>query len=383
MDSVLLISISLIFITALFSNILKRRKRDRVLREMQGFHITMQLHGDDQVWGKTRIYANGLEFIYTDSHRNSYGDLTTSYIIQEDELAKVWAFFRYHNELSSNNQLRREKEVRQTINPHWLRRFFRHSRNIMNAFNDAINEALGVFLSRFKGSRMVAPLTDQNQYIKNIGSSALGLMSDNVFNPILERYIHKRVVMVIDSGGKKQSYCGFLKEYSPRWISLLDCQIRRKHSLKLNDVERLRLQRDIDIELLITDEEGDIKIDLLVSYYGQYQLKLIEIQDSKQSSKENYYQRINQTISPKGSLSMRIEGLPEKLVEHIDLEQLPLEFAMIAEERSGEALSPIENEVYRDLIPALKLNFYTIRIADIYAPRAITRLRSGADYNLD
>lgn len=382
MDTVLLISISLIFMTALFSNILQRRKRDRVLREMKGFHITMQFKDDNQVWGKARIYSNGLEFLYTDSYRNSYGDLTTSYIIQEAELSNVWAFFRYHNELSAENQVRRKKEVESTINPHFIQSVMRQLRNILNAFNDAINEALSVFLNRFKGSG-VSSLKNQSQYIKNVGSSALGLIDNNVFNPILERYIHRRVVLLIDSGDKKQSYCGFLKEYSPNWISLLDCQIRRKHSLKINDVERLRLQRDIDMEILITEEEGDIKIDLLINYYGRYQLKLIDIQGTSKSTKDKYYKRINQTINSKGSISMRIENLPETLTKAIDFEQLPLEFSMVAEERSGEALSPIENEVYRDLIPALKLNFYTIRIADIYAPRAITILRSSADYTSD
>ncbi|MCK5726281.1 MAG: hypothetical protein KAH22_05610 [Thiotrichaceae bacterium] len=378
MDTVLLVSIALIFITALFSNILQRRKRDRVLREMQNFHITMQYKDDVNVWGKARIYANGLEFIYTDSHQNSYGDMTTSYIIQEDELSKVWAFFRYHNELSPKNQLRREKEVRNTINPSFILRFSRWFRNILNAFNDAINEALSVFLNRMKSSG-VGSLKQQNKYIQNISTSALGLMG-NVYNPILERYIHRRVVIVINTGERKQTYCGFLKEYSPHWISLLDCQIRQKHSLELDDVERLRLQRDIDMEILITEEEGDIKIDFLLSYYGVYRLKIIEIQSSKKGGKGDYYQRINQMISSKGSFSMRVENLPKKLTESIDIEQLPVEFNMIAEERSGEEFSPIENEIYRDLIPALKLNFFTMRIADIYAPRSTTMLRSGADY---
>ncbi|MEE9351602.1 MAG: hypothetical protein V3U78_05030 [Thiotrichaceae bacterium] len=378
MDNVLLISILLIFLTALISNVMKQRKRDRVLKEMQDFHITMQQLDGKQVWGRMRVYSNGLELIYSDPHKNSSGDMTSSYIVHQEDLDQAWVFYRFHNELSIENQERRKLEVENTIHPDIMSRIKRTSRNLLNAFNDAINEALGVFLNRLKGSGS-AVAQHQDQYLKKVGASALGLVG-NVFNPILERYINQRVVVVLANEKQKDVYCGFLKEYSPAWISLLDCKIKRKDELSLADVERMSMQRNIDMEIMLVEDDGNIVIDLLISYYGVHKLKLITIQNEESSS--SYYRPIDQTISRKGSLSLRLDDLPKHYMEDVNIENLPIEFSMIAPERrdANSPDSPIENEVYQEFLPEIKLVFYTERIADVYIPRSIGVLRNGADF---
>ena len=381
MDNVLLISILLIFLTALFSNVMKQRKRDRVLKEMQGFHITMQLMDGKQVWGKMRVYANGLELVYSDPHRNSSGDMTSSYIVHQDDLDQAWAFYRFHNELSPINQQRRKSEVENTIHPSIWSRIKRSARNLLNAFNDAINEALGVFLNRLKGTGS-SVVQHQDQYLKKVGASALGLVG-NVFNPILERYINQRVVVKLVSEDKQDIFCGFLKEYSPAWISVLDCNVRRKDSLSLANVRRISMQRNIDMEIMIVEEDRNIIFDLLISYYGVYKLKLIAIKSN--DNKNSYYHKINQTINRNGSLSLRLDDLPKHYTEKVDTKRLPIEFSMIAPERSNTKGydQDTENEIYQELLPALKLEFYTERVADVYIPRSIGVLRNGADFSDD
>ncbi len=378
MDNVLLISILLIFLTALISNVMKQRKRDRVLKDMQDFHITMQLVGGKQVWGKMQVYSNGLELAFSDPHKNASGEMISSYIAYQDDLDKAWVFYRFHNELSIENQQRRKKEVENTIHPGFYSRAKRTSRNLLNAFNDAINEALGVFLNRLKGSGS-AVVQNQDQYLKKVGASALGLVG-NVFNPILERYINERVVVKLNHENEQDEFCGFLKEYSPAWISVLDCTVKRKDSLCLADVERMSLQRDIDMEIMIVEEDSNIIIDLLISYHGGQKLKIIAIQDEDGTS--NYYHSIDQTISHKGSLSLRLDDLPEQFTRKVNINQLPIEYAMIAPERreADSPESPIENEVYQELLPELKLVFYSERIADVYIPRSMGVLRNGADF---
>jgi small nuclear ribonucleoprotein (snRNP)-like protein len=375
MDQVLLVSILLIFLTALFSNVLRQRKKDRVLKDLQGFHVTMHLLNDKQVWGKMRVFSNGLELLYSDPHRNSNGEMTSSYILYQEEIEDIWLFYRYHSELSDENRIRRQLEVQNTIYPGFFSRFKRASRNFLNAFNDAINEALGVFLNRLKGAGASTLIASQDQYLKKVGASALGMVG-SIFNPILERYINRRVVVVVTHDKRTDEYCGFLKEYSPNWISLLDCRVRRKHKLKIQDIERMSMQRDIDMEILISEDDGRIVLDVLISYFGAHTLKLIGIKGLLKS--EGYYRKIGKVLGRKGSLSLRLGDLPAVYTQRISSKHLPLQFSMIAPERR-EGDMPVENEVYQELLPELEMIFYTERIADVYIPRSIGTLRNGAE----
>ena len=376
MDNVLLISILLIFLSALFSNVLRQRKKDRVLKEIQGFHVTMQLKKDKEVWGEMGVYSNGLELTYSDHHENAAGEITNSYIMYQEEYDTIWAFYRYHNELSEKNQQRRKDEVRSTIYPSIFSRAKRTTRNLVNAFQDAINEALGVFLTRIKGSSHAAMISNQDQYIKKAGASALGMVA-NVFNPILERYINRRVVIVLEKEGKQQAFSGFLKEYSPSWISLLDCSIKRKHTININDIKRMSLQRDIDMEVTIIEINKQIQLRIHISYYGHHKLKLISLKEA--SHNEPYYQKINHTLKHDDSHTVQLDGLPTRFIENIKTEYLPLNFSMVAPERQ-EGEESVTNEVYQELLPKLELAFYTERVADVYIPRSLGTLRHSGEY---
>lgn len=373
MDNVLIISILLIFMTALLSNIMKQRKRDRVLKEMQDFHITMLVDGDKQVWGKMQVYSNGLELQYTNIHRNSAGELTSSYIMHQDDLDRIGLFYRFHNELSLENQERRKEEVEDTIHPGIYSRSKRTIRNLVNAFNDAINEALGVFISRMKGHS--SAVAQQDAYLKKVGTSALGLVG-NVYDPILERFINKRVVIVVQGKDNKQNYSGFLKEYSPSWLSLLDCRVREKDTLNITDIHRVRMQRNIDIEITLFESHGKIALDINIQNFGIHSLKIIAIHDTAKTT--DYYKEINQTLQRQDSLSLRIDDLPEDETQAINTDKLPMTFSMVAPERQTEQPS-LDTEIYQEFLPDLTLLFYTERVADIYIPRSLGVLRNSAD----
>lgn len=373
MDNVLLLSILLIFMTALLSNVMKQRRRDRVLKEMQDFHITMQVDGNKQVWGKMQVYSNGLELRYSNMHRNRAGLLTSSYIMHQEDLDRIGLFYRFHNELSPENQQRREDEVQGTINPSIVSRGKRSLKNLINAFNDAINEAFGVFISRLKGQSTA--IAQQDLYLKKVGTSALGLVG-NVYDPILERFINKRVVVVVRGTDETHNFAGFLKEYSPSWLSLLDCRVKQKDTLNITDITRVRMQRNIDIEITLQEEAGKIVLDVSIQNFGIHALKIIAIQDA--SKKVNYYQAINKTLNREDSLSLHINDLPEDKSHPIILDKLPMTFSMIAPERQSE-LPKMDTEIYREFLPHLDLVFYTERVADIYIPRSLGVLRNSAD----
>ena len=193
MDSLFLLTIGFIFLGALLSNVLKWSNKDRVLKDIHDFHSTIEMQDGKKVWGKTHVYANGMELHFSRSATNSMGDPINSFIFYGADIDKIRTIFRNHGELSKDKQLIRTKEVARVSNPDLFHKGLRKLRIFFNVFNDAIGEALNVFLSRMKGSNAGGGvLSTQGDYIKKMGTTALS-SSGNEYDPILESYINKRV----------------------------------------------------------------------------------------------------------------------------------------------------------------------------------------------
>lgn len=373
MDSIFLLTIGFIFLGALFSNVMKWRNKDRVLKDLQDFHATIEMQDGKKIWGKTHIYTNGMELYFSRAAKNSMGDPIATYIFYRDDIDQIRAIYRNHSELSKANQQKRKDEVQAITNPSLMKVIGRKLRIFFNMFNDAIGEALNVFLSRMKGGKSGGAVFDtQSDHLKKIGTTALSAVG-NSYDPILEKYINCRVVVSLEDELHKDEFCGFLKEYSSAWLSILDCRLTHTHQIDLDDVARLILQRDMDFSYYLYEEdEGKLALDIVVAYFGAEPVKLIAVKG------ENYQHKINKKLKHGQSLSLTISDLPQETFKNFNKEILPLEFEMVAEERrNGDA--PEENEIYQSVLPDFKLEIESTHIADVYLPRTLAILRHGAE----
>jgi len=383
MDSIFLLTIGFIFLGALFSNVMKWRNKDRVLKDLQNFHITIELVGGKKIWGKTHIYTNGIELYFSRGATSSSGDSISSYILFRGDIDKVRTIFRKHAELSIENQAIRQKEVDIVSNPNLYYYIKRKSRIFFNMFNDAIGEALSVFLSRMKGAGSSTILSTQGDYLKKMSTTALSA-AGNSHNQILERYINKRVVVSVDDGQQKNDFCGFLKEYSSAWMSILDCKVTHIHQIDLDDLARLSLQRDMDFSYyLYEDDKGTLILDIILAYFGSEPLTILAViggDDDKAVSKnmKDYHHEINKSLKHEQSISFTLDNLPQNSFENLNKDILPLEFEMISEDRREDEI-PAENEIYQSILPEIKLQLESTHLSDVYVPRSIATLRHGAE----
>jgi len=372
MDSIFLLTLGIIFLGALFSNVLKWRNKDRVLKDLENFHATFEMQDGKKIWGKTHIYSSGMELLFSREAQNSAGDPIASYIFYNEDIDQIRAIYRNHSELSLLNQKRREDEISAVSQPNFLAISYRKLRIIFNMFNDAIGEAFSVFLSRMKGGASGGSfLSTQSDYLKKLGTTALSAVG-NSYDPIMERYINRRVVVSLNDELRKDEFCGFLKEYSSAWLSVLDCKVSDSHYIALDDIERLTLQRDMDFSFFLNENNGQLELDIVIAYFGREPLKLLSIKG------ENYLQKINKTLKHKESISLTLNQLPGSSFKNFDRKILPLEFEMIAEERQKQE-TPEENLVYQSILPAFELEFTSSHIADIYVPRTLAVLRHAAE----
>lgn len=375
MDTILLLSIFLVFITALIGSFLQRRRRDKVLADLQGFHAVARMQDNERIWGQMEVYPNGLELVFAQPYQNHRGNLATSYILFRDSIEKVQSLYRFHSELTPENQQRRQKEIQLTHSPGLMRILLRRVQNFLNTFRDAINESMGMLLTRMKGTSSMSLFRTQNDRLKKIGSEALGAVG-NAYDPILERYIGKPVVVeLVTASGDKEEYAGLLREYSQGWLSVFDCRITEETCLPLGDPLRLSIQRDLDFWMRIGASE---------KYPGQFAMALrIEcFSDAvifcKRIEGGDFQFPLERYLRKGESFECVLDEIPEALLPGHQQVKWPLEFSLIAPERlaargdNNEALPATGAG-----LPDLQLVMESDREVDIFAPRSLAVVRHG------
>ena len=370
MDNLFFLTLGFIFLGALVTNLTRWRKRDRVLKAINGFHTTVELQNTKKVWGKTTIYSNGMELHFSREVENSHGNPINSYIFYRDDIDQIRVIYRYQNELSEANIALRKQEISNTSDPHFFTKVLRSSTIFISNFNDAIGEALNVFLARMKGGNSGGMIfSTQSDYLKKMGTTALSAVG-NTYDPILEQYVNERVVVRLNDE-KRDEFCGFLKEYSSAWISVLDCRLTQTTHLELDDIKRLTLLRDMDFHFTLFNDEESLALEIVIDYFGREPLELISIKG------KDYEHGIELIIKHGESISFTLENLPESSVKKVSKDLLPVEFEMISElRRQGE--SPETNLIYQSILPDFTLHYKYTTIGDVYLPRTLAVLRHAS-----
>ncbi len=364
MDNILIATVVIIFFTALLSRIVQRF--DRVLKSIRNFHVTIVRKDGKRMWGNAKMYTNGMKLLFSKPFQSSGGAWVDSYIFYQSELDDLKLIYRYHDELSPANKQRRLLEVKKVSKPGNLRRALRKFRNFISNFQEAISETLGVFLNRMKSNS--AELIKANEkHLKKVGSTAIGAAGKE-YDQILENHINKKVVISVNDGTSKQEFAGFLGEYSAKWLALFHCEIDQDWHLPLNDMNRLILNRNIDVTFQITRESGEFGLVIEVSNFGSEAIRLKTVKG------EDFSKKIYKTVEPKQTVKTLLTKLPNKFFPEECTQIINKKIENIAPERGGHFYPELWKEL-KDKLPELDLIYSCKRRVDIYVPRTIATVR--------
>jgi hypothetical protein len=384
-DKFLLFSILLVFIGAFFSSVLQQRRKDRVLKDLDGFQVIARLKKKD-VWGCFRSYPNAIELIFSRPYRNRRDKTLTSYIMFADMMKTIEVIFRFHDELSPQNQQRRLMEIKRVADPGIIRRTSRMTRNFLVAFQEAIGESIGILLTRVQKHM---PMKSDDKRMQKLGAGSVSFADNMAYEAVLENYIAHRVVveMRLDDDSIVE-YEGYLKEYSADWMSIVGCQLNQESRLPLSDANLLMLQRIIDfhIRLAFSDENPrQIIFTLQLTNKGDKTISLCHIEDGN-----GYQHQIDCKLTAGKSISIVLTDLPEESLAEIDHEQLPLSLPLIAPERALTDSATVHNEnnssddedqgTCYPALPHVTLVYYSTRAVDVYVPRSHGLIRHGGEY---
>ncbi len=356
---------------------MRHRHLDRVLQELVGFHVTVQMQVE-RIRGNFRLYSNAIELLFSQPYVNHRGSHLTSFILFKEQMGGIDAVFRFHDELTPRNQLRRLEQIERARNPSWFCRVKRGLRNFMVAFREAISESIGLMASRLQQRTTMALLKGTDGKLQEMGNSILDIAGNAAYDPVLEHYIFSRVVFEsTQSDGEKVEYLGILEEYSSAWVSIVDCYLNTENELSLTDASRLMIQRKMDFEVGLEKDRDGINYSLKITNTDRQDITLRDIQGP-----EEFEYKIEKVLRPGKTFDLLIKTLPQACLSSVDKTQLPIFLKLIAPEHQGTEQAHVpdkQQDCLYPVLPELSLTFLTCRGVDVYLPRSRGLLRHASE----
>ncbi|MBN1349190.1 hypothetical protein JXJ21_07265 [candidate division KSB1 bacterium] len=303
MDNIFWYTLVLIFLSAIIGSFMNSRSKDRCLNDFRGFNVTMHEIDGDVIWGALNVYCTGIELFYLDPHFDPDGYIESSYILYKDQYPTIQGIYRYHDALSPRNQKIREKSIKKTYHPKVFRRLLRQLRNIVNTFKDSIYQSIGLIIGQAqKANPKSTLLKTQDKRLTSITQDIVQVTA-NAYEPILERYIGKRVVMDVHKEGEEYEFHGILKEYTNEFIEILDITRREQVAIQLPADDTATFEQFN----LIVNKSG-FKVTLENKSAQSILIRQLVV--------DNSLREINLTCEPRAAKEL---DLPEKIEENAEI----------------------------------------------------------------
>ncbi|MCH7938195.1 MAG: hypothetical protein IID13_00450 [Candidatus Marinimicrobia bacterium] len=217
-----LISLVFIVLATMVGAFIRRRSRDKCLKDFSGNQVTLEQTGGKTIWGQLRIEHTGLELLYASAKTDGKGHTESSFILYKNEFPSMQALVRFHDDLSEADQLAREKVLQKTYQPGLYSRGKRRFVNLFKTIRDSLTEVINLLMSQAKKATPAgAVLSGQDKHVNQMKQELIGSAGTS-YEPLLERYIGQHVVLELLKGDSREDLSGILKEYTAEFIEIMD-----------------------------------------------------------------------------------------------------------------------------------------------------------------
>ena len=225
MSDTFAITVAFLVLTTIVAAFVRRRARDRCLMSFSGDAVVLET-AEKVISGRLTVENTGLEFVYPTVRITSKGHQEATYLLYKFEYANIHALVRYHAHLSEEAKTAREKELRDTYHPTMFRRLKRKTSNALKTVRDSVLEVIDGMLSAAKKATPAgAVLTAQDKYVSRMKQDLASSVGTS-FEPLVEKYIGRWVVIDVIRGEEVLQYSGVLKDYTAEFIEILDVDYR-------------------------------------------------------------------------------------------------------------------------------------------------------------
>jgi len=211
--------ITLIFLAATVTAIATRRKRDRCLKYFNREPVLILMESGKWLWGRFIAYPKAMELAFENPQRDESGFKKASYVLYHPEVDGIRKILQPPPEAGTPEHARWQQELQRVANPSLLRRLRRWLWNVFNTLRDAVSQSMGLLIGGMKKSTPIGKVAGADQRAGEIGNTLLGTVP-NAYEPVLEKYLSKQVIVEMLEDGQVVEFAGLLQEYSGRYLLL-------------------------------------------------------------------------------------------------------------------------------------------------------------------
>jgi hypothetical protein len=208
-----------LFVAAAVAAIVARRKRDRCLKYLDREPVFMLLDSGKWLWGRLSVYPKAMELVFESPEADADGLQKASYVLYPPEVDGIKKIIQPPPPVGTAAHRQWQEEIQRIAHPSVLRRFRRWVWNLFNTLRDAFSQALSMVLGTLKTKTSVGKVAGADKRAGEIGQVLLGAVPQ-AYEPILEKYLSKQVVVEMLEAGEVVEYAGLLQEYSGKYLLL-------------------------------------------------------------------------------------------------------------------------------------------------------------------
>jgi small nuclear ribonucleoprotein (snRNP)-like protein len=209
----------LLFVTATVAAIASRRKRDRCLKYFNREPVLILMQSGKWLWGRFIAYPKAMELVFDEPSEDESGQVKASYVLYTPEVDGIKKIIQPPPAAGTSEHKRWQNEIKQIANPSLLRRIRRWFWNVFNTLRDAISQSLGMVIGSMKKATPIGRVSGADKRAGEIGTTLMGTVP-NSYEPVLEKYLSKQVIVEMLEDDRIVEFAGLLQEYSGKYLLL-------------------------------------------------------------------------------------------------------------------------------------------------------------------
>jgi hypothetical protein len=230
-----------------------------------------------------------------------------------------------------------------------------------------VSQAFSVFLGSMKKAGASQFVASQDAKIEDTAKQLIASTAA-AYEPILENYIGRKVVLEIVKDKETREYCGILKDYTDKFVTILNVPIKEEHEFNLANPLQLQVNRDLDFE--VTSEpnaksrDDDVRVDLHIRLTNNSKRPVHVCH----AEGDDYSQVIDKEVLKGESIEFDLNGIPIRKAEPGEGDE------------PDDAEAPEEKPAdEQNALPNVRLWIRANRFMDMVVPRPQGIVRHGAE----
>ena len=237
-----------LFASALLGTILKRRAKDHCLKKFESHYTILPSLSGEMIQGFLSVYAQGIQLLYPQKIKKDIG-MIDSFVLHPAEIEKIPYLIRPAPDPETRAGFKWSQEMHRILQPNFLQKSQRLILTFYNMLKDAFGQAAKAIIGALSKDTSISKVKDSNKRIEEVRSGLTELVP-NAWEPILEKYRGRRVVIERKGADGMVYESGVLEDYSSKYLLLREVHLKERALLE--KIELINEKKNFGLDMLFS-----------------------------------------------------------------------------------------------------------------------------------